>query len=212
MKTFKNRKAAGEALAEVLNQKPWDPQTLVLALPRGGVPVAAPIAQALRVPLDVLVVRKLGVPGWEELAAGAIGPGGVEVLNREVMVHAQLNSADLDPVRQRELQELTRREHTYRGNRPPLNLKDQTVLLVDDGIATGATMQAALQVARKLGAVRVVVAVPHGPPDTVAVLEQQADEVVCLLVPDPYVAVGRWYSDFGEVSDRAVQELLAAHP
>lgn len=211
MKTFKNRKAAGVALAQFLAQKTWDRKPLVLALPRGGVPVAAPIAQALQVPLDVLVVRKLGVPGWEELAAGAIGPGGVEVLNREVMLQAHLNSADLDPVRERELQELTRREHTYRGNRSPLNLEGHTVLLVDDGIATGATMQAAIQVARKLGAVRVLVTVPHGPPETVAVLEQQADEVVCLLVPDPYIAVGRWYNDFGEVTDREVQDLLAAN-
>ncbi|GEM45482.1 phosphoribosyltransferase [Deinococcus cellulosilyticus] len=212
MKRFADRQKAGEALAETICLQSTDRKGLVLALPRGGVPVAAPIAHSLKVPLDVLVVRKLGVPGWEELAAGAIGSGGVEVLNRDIVDHFHLTDVGLEPVRQRELQELQRRERLYRGNRPQLNLEGSTVFLVDDGVATGATMQAAVLLAKQLGAARVVVAVPHSSREALEALQVQADEVICLQVPDPYEAVGRWYLDFSEVGDDEVRALLAEAP
>jgi putative phosphoribosyl transferase len=183
---------------------------VVLALPRGGVPVAAEVAAALRAPLDVLLVRKLGVPGRPELAFGAIASGGARVLNPDVLAAAALDEATIAAVAASEAVELARRERAYRGDRPPPALRDATAVVVDDGLATGATMRAAVLALRHQDVARVVAAAPVGSQDAVALVAAAADATVCPLVPPRFTAVGRWYEDFGEVGDDAVTALLAA--
>lgn len=207
---FRDRREAGRLLAGELDELAGREDLLVLALPRGGVPVAFEVARALGAPLDVFTVRKLGVPGQEELAAGAIATGGVRVINRDVADTLGLAHRDLDEVAEREERELRRREESYRGNRPPPAIAGRTVILVDDGLATGATMRAAVEAARRQGPEAVIVAVPVGGDDTCRLLEKEADRVVCTLRPRRMQAIGMWYEDFGQTSDEEVRELLGA--
>jgi len=181
---------------------------IVLALPRGGVPVGYQVARSLRVPLDVFVVRKLGVPGHEELAMGAIASGGVRLLNDEVVDALGIPGPLIDQVARREQAELERREQLYRGNRPLVSLTNKTVILVDDGLATGSTMRAAVAAIRRQQPKEIIVAVPVGAPSTCDEMREVAEDVVCLRTPEPFVAVGLWYRDFGETSDAEVRELL----
>lgn len=206
---FADRADAGKQLALRLAERGY-PNPLVLALPRGGVPVAREVAGALGAPLDVFTVRKLGAPGREELAVGAIGSGGVKVLNRETIAELRINEAVLGQIVAREQAELERRESAYRHGRPPVNVKEHTVLLIDDGLATGASMYAAIVALRASSPRRIVVAVPVAPEETVADLRQYADEVVCLNTPRPFRGVGAWYADFTQITDDEVREMLGA--
>jgi len=181
----------------------------VLALPRGGVPVAAEVANALSAPLDVFVVRKVGVPWHEELAMGAIASGGVRLLNEELIQAYAISDNEVDRAMQRELLELERRETLYRGGRPFPDLRNKTVILVDDGLATGSTMRVAVEALRKEGPARIVVAVPVAAPATCDAFRDVADEIVCALTPEPFYAVGLWYDDFDQTTDAEVHELLA---
>jgi predicted phosphoribosyltransferase len=208
VKGYRDRVHAGDVLAATLDRYRDRPDVTVLGLVRGGVPVAARVAAALHAPLDVLVVRKLGVPGLPELAFGALGPGGVRVLNPEVA--QRLSTQDIERVTTAESAELVRREQRYRAGRPPLALGGRTAILVDDGLATGASAAAAVAVARALDAARVVLAVPVGPPDAVARLAHLADAVCCPLTPARFGAVGRYYLDFEQVPDDEVTALLAS--
>lgn len=203
---YRDRAAAGETLAEQLAEYAGRTDVTVLGLVRGGVPVAAVVARRLRAPLDVLVVRKLGVPGAEEVAFGAMGPGGVVVRNEEIA--SRLPGARVEAVLRQERAELERREELYRAGRPPLDLTGRSAIVIDDGLATGATARAAVAVARKLGAARVVLAAPVGAPDAVAQLKQLADETVCPLAPAGFGAVSRYYQEFSQVTDDEVIELL----
>jgi putative phosphoribosyl transferase len=207
--TYRDRRAAGAVLAEALAEYAGQPDVVVLGLVRGGVPVAAEIAERLRAPLDALVVRKLGVPWAPEVAFGAMGPSGVRVLNDEIA--ARLPADAVTGVLRREAMEMGRRERRYRADRPPLELTDRVALLVDDGLATGASARAAVAVARRLGARRIIVAVPVGAPQAVDQLSKVADEVICPLQPRDFDAVSRWYDDFGQVSDAEVVSLLNRH-
>lgn len=207
--TFRDRIAAGRALAALLAEYAHRDDTIVLALPRGGVPVAREIALALAAPLDVLVVRKLGLPWQPELAAGAIAPGGVLVLNREIRAEIPELDRVLEPVMAQELQELARREAAYRHGRPPLQVRGRTVILVDDGIATGATMEAAALALRAMHAGSIVIAVPVAPPATLRRLARHADRVVCPEQPADFMAVGQYYDEFPQLTDREVVQLLA---
>jgi putative phosphoribosyl transferase len=207
--TFRDRIAAGRALAALLAEYAHRDDTIVLALPRGGVPVAREIALALTAPLDVLVVRKLGLPWQPELAAGAIAPGGVLVLNREIRAEIPELDRVLEPVMAQELQELARREAAYRHGRPPLQVRGRTVILVDDGIATGATMEAAALALRAMHAGSIVIAVPVAPPATLRRLARHADRVVCPEQPADFMAVGQYYDEFPQLTDREVVQLLA---
>jgi predicted phosphoribosyltransferase len=207
---YANRQEAGRALAKALGRFAGRDDVVVLGLPRGGVPVAFEVAQALKAPLDVFVVRKLGVPGHEELAMGAIASGGVRVLNDDVVRWYQLPEATIDAVHQVERTELERRERAYRDGRPLVPVKNRVAILVDDGLATGSTMRAAVLAARNLGPSRIVVAVPVGASETCRALEELADEVVCGFTPDPFRAVGLWYDDFSQTTDEEVRALLAA--
>jgi len=206
---FHDRADAGQVLARELASYANRPDVMVLALPRGGVPVGYEVARALHAPLDVFLVRKLGVPGQEELAMGAIASGGTRVLNEEVV--DMLNIADevIDGVAAEEQQELNRRERDYRDGRPPPDVRGRTVILVDDGLATGSTMRAAVAALRQQGPARIVVAVPVGAPDTCAEFQREADEAICARTPVPFHAVGIWYDDFRQTSDEAVRDLLA---
>ena len=206
---FRDRVEAGELLAERLTAYAGRDDVAVLALPRGGVPVAYEIARVLQVPFDVFVVRKLGVPGHEELAMGAIASGGARVINHDVVNALGIPMHLIDAVARTEQIELDRRERLYRGTRSPVHLVNRTVILVDDGLATGSTMRAAVMAARQQQPARVVVAVPVGAPATCAELSREADEVVCLRTPEPFVAVGLWYRDFTPTSDQEVRALLA---
>jgi len=207
-RAFANRTEAGLLLGEKLQKYAGRDDVIVLGLPRGGVPVAFEVAQRLGAPLDVFVVRKLGVPGFEELAAGAIASGGVRVLNQDV-VRALPNAEEaIESVTARETAELERREEKYRDGRPAPELRDRIVILVDDGLATGATMRAAVEALRRSGAAKIVVAVPVGPPDTCHELEEQADETICLSMPEFFQAVGQYYEDFSQTSDEDVREIL----
>ena len=207
MKRYENRREAGIDLARSLQEYRGRPEVIVLGLPRGGVPVAYEVARALAVPLDVYVVRKLGLPGHEEFAMGAIASGGTIVVNPDVerFVSPQV----VEQVAATERRELERRERLYRGERPPLDLARRTAILVDDGLATGSTMRAAARAVRRQGAGRVVIAVPVAAPDTCAEIRSEADEVVCPYTPDPFRAVGLWYDDFDQTSDDEVRDLLA---
>src|SRR5881296_4107492 len=209
-RAFSNRAEAGRQLAEKLVKYAGRADVIVLGLPRGGVPVANEVAKRLRAPLDVFIVRKLGVPGFEELAAGAIASGGVRVLNEDVIRAIPYADEAIEAVTVKETAELERREHIYREGRPPPELRDRIVILVDDGLATGATMRAAVKALRERGAAKIVVAVPVGPPDTCRELEQEADEMICLSTPEFFQAVGQYYEDFSQTSDEDVRELLAS--
>jgi putative phosphoribosyl transferase len=205
---FRDRTEAGRQLAARLAQYADRPDVLVLALPRGGVPVGYEVARALHVPMDVFIVRKLGVPGHEELAMGAVASGGVRVLNDQVVRGLGIPDYVIDAVAGWEQQELERRERLYRGQRPPPDVRGKTVILVDDGLATGSTMLAAVRALRLLGPARVVVAVPVASPDTCELLKSEVDEVVCAVTPDPFYAVGLWYRNFSQTTDEEVRELL----
>jgi predicted phosphoribosyltransferase len=207
---FRDRAEAGDVLARHLGHYAGRDDVLVLALPRGGVPVAARVAEALGAPLDVFVVRKLGVPGQEELAMGAIATGGVQVRNEEVVGRLRLGEAALRRVAEVEQRELERRERSYREGRAPPDLTGRVVILVDDGLATGSTMRAAVAAARRLGPARVVVAVPTAPVSTCQQLREVADEVICASTPRPFRAVGYSYRSFPQTSDQEVRELLRA--
>jgi len=205
---FPDRRYAGQALAERLHQLGDWAGALVLALPRGGVPVAFEVAERLGLELDILVVRKLGAPGNRELAMGAIASGGVRVMNPDVVRLSHASQAEIDATMVQETDELYRREKAYRADRPRPVIKGRAVILVDDGLATGATMRAAAEAVRKLGATRITVAVPVAAPESVAQLERIADRVVCLHMPYDLYAIGRWYELFDQTSDRQVVELL----
>ena len=208
-RVFRDRHEAGRLLAERLAGYADRPDVVILALPRGGVPVAFEIAAALHVPLDVMVVRKLGVPGHEELAMGAIASGGVQVVNQDVVRHLGLSSAVLESVAATEYQELSRRERAYRGSRESTSVEGRTVILVDDGLATGSTMRAAVAALRKRGPARIVVAVPTAAPETCEELKTDVDEMVCATTPTPFYGVGQWYEDFSQTTDEEVRDLLA---
>ncbi|MET8834123.1 phosphoribosyltransferase family protein [Micromonospora sp. NPDC004540] len=208
MTTYRDRDEAGRMLADRLGDLAGQPDVIVLGLVRGGVPVARVIAERLGAPLDVLVVRKLGMPLAPEVAYGALGPGGVQVLND--MVASRVGEDERAEVRRREQAELDRRERLYRGGRPQLDLTGRTAVIVDDGLATGATARAAVQVARHLGAARVVVAVPVGSDQAYEMLAAEADQVICPQVPPDFAAVGAYYDDFHEVSDDEVTQALTA--
>jgi erythromycin esterase-like protein/predicted phosphoribosyltransferase len=209
---FRNRHEAGRSLAEKLTAYANRPDVLVLALPRGGVPVAYEVAPALGAPLDVFVVRKLGVPGYEELAMGAVATGGVRVLNDQIVQRLGIPQHIIDAVATREQQELARRERLYRGGRPPPDVRGRTVILVDDGLATGATMRAAVMALRQLRPAWIVVAVPTASPETCEELQAEADDVVCAITPEPFLAVGHWYEDFSQTTDEEVRDLLTRPP
>lgn len=208
---FLNRRDAGEQLAARLRERGSWPNTTVLALPRGGVSVGAEVAQALGAPLDVFLVRKLGVPGYEEVAMGAVASGGVRYLNDDLIRRAGVRPDAIEAVEARERAELARRERAYREGRTPAPVTGRTVLFVDDGIATGATLRAGLQALRALSPARVVVAVPVAPPDTARALAREVDEVVCLVclhTPPDFMAVGQFYRDFAQTTDDEVREAL----
>jgi predicted phosphoribosyltransferase len=205
---FENRAEAGRVLAQLLSAYADRDDVIVLALPRGGVPVAFEVAMALDVPLDVFVVRKLGVPGYEELAMGAIASGGVRFLNTEMIAVLGLPETVIEATTARERIELERRERRYRGDRPPPDVRDRTVLLIDDGLATGSTMRAAVEALRRLSPERVVVAVPVADPTTCAEMAAEADDVVCARTPRQFRAVGLWYADFAQTTDGEVHDLL----
>jgi putative phosphoribosyl transferase len=206
---FADRADAGRALATALQSHQAAADTVVLGLPRGGVPVAYEVAMALDLPLDVLVVRKLGLPWQPELAMGAIASGGALVTNDEVVRHLRGDRAAFDAVRVREQAELERREHGFRGDQPPLDMRNRTGILVDDGLATGATMEAGVRALQSLGARRVIVAVPVASREARDRITAVADEVVCLATPMLFSAVGQWYGDFGQTQDEEVRDLLA---
>lgn len=208
---FANRREGGAELARRLTTYAGRADVIVLGLPRGGVPVAYEIAQALDVRLDIFIVRKLGLPGHRELAMGAIASGGVRVLNEDVVRWARVSSQAIEEVTQEELRELERREREYRGERPPLELTDRAVILVDDGLATGSTMKAAVKAIRQQRPAQIVVAAPVGARESCAELETMADGVVCARTPEPFSAVGLWYADFSETTDDEVRLLLREH-
>lgn len=205
---FVDRAAAGAELAAVVRTLPGLLDPVVLALPRGGVPIGYEVARALRAPLDVLVVRKLGAPGQEELAIGAVASGGSEYLNQELIAVLQLSRDELDAIRDRARAEVQRRTARYRGDRPWPDLGGRSVIVVDDGAATGATALAAIAALRRQRPAEVIVAVPVAPADACQRLETAADRVVCLRSPYPFLAIGNWYLEFDQVSDDAVRVLL----
>ena len=207
---FADRRHAGRFLAAELRQYAGQQDVIVLALPRGGVVVACEVASALRAPLDVLVVRKLGVPGHQELAMGAIASGGVRILNHEVVRARGIPVTTVEAVTAAEQEELVRRERLYRGNRPPLEVNGRIAILVDDGLATGSTMRAAVAALRTRGPKRLVIGAPIADPSTCEELAAEVDEIVCALTPEPLLAVGFWYTDFSQTSDDEVRALLEA--
>lgn len=207
---FRDRREAGRLLASTLGMYANRSDVLVLALPRGGVPVAFEAARELHVALDVFVVRKLGTPGQEELAVGAIASGGVRVVNREVVEALGISAEAIERVSAREYPELERRERDYRGNRPPVDVRGRTIILIDDGLATGSTMLAAVAALRRMGPGKIVVAVPVGARASCANVQAAADETVCLRVPEHFSAVGQWYRRFEQTTDEEVRELLQA--
>lgn len=213
MARFRDRSEAGRVLASRLTAYAHRPDVLVLALPRGGVPVAFEVARELDAPLDVFLVRKLGMPGHEEYAIGAIASGGVRILNEEAIRTFGITDAEIEAITAEEQLELERRERRYRGTRPPPQIAGKTVILVDDGLATGSTMRAAVAALRQEHPARIVVAVPTAAPETCDELRDEVDEVICAMTPEPFYAVGLWYHDFGQTTDEEVRDLLeiAAH-
>jgi predicted phosphoribosyltransferase len=205
---FRDRRDAGKFLATKLTAFANQNNILILALPRGGVPVAYEIAKALHAPLDVMVVRKLGVPGQEELAMGAIATGGVRILNNDVLQFLNIPDELIDTIATYEQLELERRERLFRGDRSPYSISGRKVILVDDGIATGATMHAAVAALKQLGPDRIIIAVPTAAPTTCDEFANEVDEIVCLIRPEPFIAVGYWYKHFSQTSDEEVRSLL----
>jgi predicted phosphoribosyltransferase len=205
---FRDRTDAGKYLATKLLSYKDRQDVLVLALPRGGVPVAFEVAQVLRVPLDIFLVRKLGVPGHEELAMGAISTGGVRVLNEDTVDYLNITEHIIDSISAEELKELKRRERAYRGNRPEPDVKGKTVILIDDGLATGSTIRAAAQALRPQQPARIIVAVPVSAPETCDEYRIGVDEIICAVTPEPFVGVGMWYLDFSQTTDEEVRDLL----
>jgi predicted phosphoribosyltransferase len=206
---FRDRREAGRLLAAKLAAYANRPDVIVLALPRGGVPVAYEVARALNAPIDIFLVRKLGVPGYEELAMGAIATGGVRVLNDQLVGGLRIPDYIVDEVAASEQQELARRERLYRGDRPAPDVRGRTVILVDDGLATGATMLAAVKALRQQQPARIVVAVPTAAPETCEQLRAEVDDIICAITPEPFHAVGLWYEDFSQTTDEEVRDLLA---
>jgi len=205
---FRNRQEAGQKLAAHLEKYANREDVIVLGVPRGGVPVAFEVATALNLPLDIFVLRKLGVPGHEELAFGAIGSGGVRVLDREIVESVGLSDLIIEAVTRAERAELARREQTYRGGRPPLDVHAKTVILVDDGIATGSSLRAGVRALRQMEPAAIVIAAPVAPQTTVNRLRREVDDVVCAEIPDRFYGVGQFYDDFSQVSDEEVNELV----
>ena len=204
---FKDRVDAGKILAEKLSKYAAE-KPLVLGLPRGGVPVAFEVAKALKAPLDVYIVRKLGVPGHEELAMGAIATGDVRVLNESVIGPLQISKEAIETETKKEKEELKRRERVYRSGRAPLNVANRTVLLIDDGIATGSTIKAAIAALKKQKAAKIIVGVPVAPSSTIEELKKEVDDVVCVSTPDFFIAISVWYDEFPQTTDEQVRELL----
>lgn len=209
MTPFRNRTEAGRILAGELGQYAHRPDVIVLALPRGGVPVGEAVAGELGVELDVFVVRKLGAPGREELAMGAIAAGGARVLNEQVVSELGVDETRVERTVQREREELERRVRMYRGDAPPPTLRDRICILVDDGLATGASMRAAVSALRQSEPQKVVMAVPVAAADVCRSFEGEVDQVLCAATPEPFLAVGRWYEDFAQTTDEQVREILA---
>jgi putative phosphoribosyl transferase len=205
---FEDRAYAGRLLGQALAKYANRPDVIVLALPRGGVPVGFEAAQAINASLDIMLVRKLGTPGHEELAMGAIASGGITVFNAELVSRLHIGPELMEAAIKREQQELERREQAYRGNHPLPVVENRHVILVDDGLATGASMRAAVAALRQRNPASIIVAIPVAPPDTVAMLKEEADEVICLAMPEPFSAVGRWYRDFSQTTDEDVKSLL----
>src|SRR5437868_6173725 len=205
---FRDRREAGQVLADRLTAYAGRPDVLVLGLPRGGVPVAYEVASSLGAPLDVFLVRKLGVPGHEELAMGAVATGGVRVINREVTQALHIPTRDIQAAENRERSELARRERLYRGTKAPPEMRGRSVFLIDDGLATGSSMMAAVEALRQRQPARIVVAVPVAAPETCHALRGRGAEVICAFTPDPFDAVGEWYEDFSPTSDEEVRSLL----
>lgn len=208
MAIYRDRRDAGKVLARALTCYAHQGDVVVLGLPRGGVPVAFEVATALGAPLDVFVVRKLGVPGYPELAMGAIASGGIMVLNRELVDTLGIPEDLINAVVEAETRELLRREREYRGDRPPIEVKDRTVILTDDGLATGASMQAAVAALRQRQPKQIVVGVPIAAPSTCEEVGRVADDIICAATPEPFYSVGLWYEDFPQISDHEVRELL----
>jgi putative phosphoribosyl transferase len=206
---FRDRQEAGQLLGrELARRLGRRDDVIVLALPRGGVPVGYEVAQALDAPLDVFIVRKLGVPGHEELAMGAIASGGVRVINQDVLHYVPLSQQAIDAVAAREQQELERREGSYRGSRPPLEVRNKTVIVVDDGLATGSSMRAAVAALRKMEPRAIIVGVPVAAPSTCDDFREEGIDIICLRTPEPFQAVGLWYEDFSQTTDEEVHDLL----
>ena len=208
MRPFRDRRHAGEILSSKLKHLSGNKDIVVLGVPRGGVPVAFEVARSLSAALDVFVVRKIGLPGHEEFAIGAIASGGARVMNDEVIESLEVDQVLIDAVIEQEEKELERRERLYRGSRDPLDVRRKRVVLVDDGLATGSSMRAAIRAIRALSPERIIVAVPVGAPETCEALAVEADEVICGETPDPFYAVGLWYEDFSQTTDEEVRELL----
>ena len=205
---FRDRAEAGRILAEAVAASVSDASSLVLALPRGGVPVAFEVARALNAPLDVFLVRKLGFPRREELAIGAIASGGVRVLTRDLIDELRVSEQLIDRITAVEKRELERREELYRENRPAIPVQGRTIILVDDGLATGASMLAGVRALRPQGPKRLVVAVPVGAPETCQQFRSEVDQIICVATPEPFGAVGEWYADFSQTTDDEVRKLL----
>lgn len=208
MAQFRDRRDAGRKLARELLHYANRPDVIVLALPRGGVPVAYEVALALNVPLDIFIVRKLGLPGQEELAIGAIASGGIRVPNEDIIRALNIPEQVIEQVAQRELQELQRREQRYRDDNPAPEVRDNIVILIDDGLATGASMRAAVAGLRAQHPKRIVVGVPAAAPETCEAFEKEVDEIVCVITPEPFVGVGWWYEDFSQTTDEGVRLFL----
>jgi predicted phosphoribosyltransferase len=209
MKVFKDRTEAGRELAEALSDFAGREDVIVLGLPRGGVPVAFEVAKSLKAPLDIFLVRKLGVPGQEELAFGAISTGGVRVFNQAILNSLMLPQETIEQIVSREREELERRERAYRGDRPLPQIEGNVAILVDDGLATGASMRAALSALRGQNPSSIVAAVPTAPPGVCEELGNEVDEVVCIITPEPFGGVGAWYENFAQTTDQEVRDLLA---
>ena len=206
---FRDRTEAGQVLASKLTKYLSQINTVILALPRGGVPVAYEIGKELGLPVDIFVVRKLGVPGHEELAMGAIASGGVRHINRDVVDQLRIDSETIDVASRREQKEIERREQLYRGQRSPVDVRNKTVIVVDDGLATGSTMHAAIAALRQHRPARIVVAVPAASPQACSEIADQVDEIICAATPEPFYAVGQWYQEFSQTTDEEVRDLLA---